>query len=56
MDRKSFGQIGTQNMHYLRISIATGLEDLKTGMQRMAAAIADQTGFDQFIKDGQHFS
>ena len=25
MDRKSFGQIGTENMHYLRLSIATGL-------------------------------
>jgi len=56
MDRKSFGQIGAQNMHYLRLSIATGLEDLKIGMQRMANAIADQTGFDQFIKDGKHFS
>jgi aspartate aminotransferase len=56
MDRKSFGQIGTANMHYLRISIATGLEDLKIGMERMAAAIADQAGLDQFIADGKHFA
>jgi len=56
MDRKSFGQLGTENMHYLRLSIATGLEDLKIGMQRMANAIADQAGFDQFIKDREHFS
>jgi aspartate/methionine/tyrosine aminotransferase len=56
MDRKSFGQIGTENMHYLRLSIATGLEDLKLGMERMAAAINDKEGFDQFIARGEHFS
>jgi aspartate/methionine/tyrosine aminotransferase len=56
MDRKSFGQIGTENMHYLRLSIATGLEDLKLGMERMADAINDQAGFDKFIASQQHFS
>jgi aspartate/methionine/tyrosine aminotransferase len=56
MDRKSFGQIGTENMHYLRLSIATGLEDLKLGMERMAAAINDKEGFDQFIARGERFS
>ncbi|MGA9574857.1 MAG: aminotransferase class I/II-fold pyridoxal phosphate-dependent enzyme [Lysobacterales bacterium] len=56
MDRKSFGQIGAADMHYLRLSIATGLEDLKIGMQRMATAIADQQGFEQFIADGKHFA
>jgi hypothetical protein len=43
-------------MHYLRLSIATGLEDLKIGMRRMAEAIDDQAGFDQFIKNGAHFA
>jgi aspartate aminotransferase len=56
MDRKSFGQIGAQNMHYLRLSIATGLEDLKIGMERMTRAIADQDGFAQFIRDKKHFA
>ena len=56
MDRKSFGQIGTQNMHFLRLSIATGLEDLKIGMERMAAAINDKEGFARFIEAGEHFS
>ncbi len=56
MDRKSFGQIGASNMHYLRLSIATGLEDLKIGMERMAAAIADEAGFAQFIEKQEHFS
>jgi aspartate aminotransferase len=56
MDRKSFGQIGTQDMHYLRLSIATGLEDLKLGMERMAAAINDKAGFAKFIEKQEHFS
>ena len=56
MDRKSFGQIGAENMHYLRLSIATGMEDLKIGMQRMADAIADQAGFEKFIEAQEHFS
>jgi aspartate aminotransferase len=56
MDRKSFGQIGTENMHYLRLSIATGLEDLKIGMERMVEAIADEEGFAQFIEKQEHFS
>ena len=56
MDRKSFGQLGTENMHYLRLSIATGLEDLKVGMERMSKAIADEAGFVQFIEKREHFS
>jgi len=56
MDRKSFGQIGTENMHYLRLSIATGLEDLKIGMERMAKAVVDQAGFSKFIEKQEHFS
>jgi len=56
MDRKSFGQIGTENMHYLRLSIATGIDDLKLGMERMANAINDKAGFDRFIEKREHFS
>ena len=56
MDRKSFGQIGTEEMHYLRLSIATGIDDLKLGMERMANALNDQAGFDKFIEAQAHFS
>ena len=56
MDRKSFGQIGTGDMHFLRLSIATGMEDLKIGMQRMAEAVNDKEGFARFVKAGEHFS
>lgn len=56
MDRKSFGQLGTENMHYLRLSIATGLEDLKVGMERMAKAVVDEAGFTKFMEKQEHFS
>ena len=56
MDRKSFGQIGTKGMHFLPLSIATGLEDLKIGMQRMAEAINDKEGFARFFEAGEHFA
>jgi len=56
MDRKSFGQIGAENMHYLRLSIATGIDDLKLGMERMANAINDKAGFAKFIEDGDHYA
>ena len=56
MDRRSFGQIGAENMHFLRLSIATGMDDLKTGMERMANAVADRTGFARFIAAREHLS
>ena len=36
MDRKSFGRIGAEPFHYLRLSIATGTEELKKGLVRIA--------------------
>ena len=56
MDRRSFGQIGAENMHFLRLSIATGMDDLKTGMERMASAVADRGGFARFIAAREHLS
>ena len=56
MDRKSFGQIGTEGMHYLRLSIATGMEDLKVGMEKMAKAVDDKEGFAAFMEKKEHLS
>ncbi len=53
-DRKSFGRIGTENLHYLRISIATDTESLKEGVIRIQAASQDKEGFRLFIKRGEH--
>jgi hypothetical protein len=54
MDRRSFGSIGSEGQHYLRISIATALDDLKTGLERIREAATDIDGFQKFIKEGKH--
>jgi aspartate/methionine/tyrosine aminotransferase len=53
MDRKSFGQIGSEGKHYLRISIATGIDDLREGVDRIARASRDKDGFQAFVKEGR---
>ncbi len=54
MDRKSFGRIGTENLHYLRISIATDTKSLKEGVKRISLASQDKKGFNQFFERGEH--
>jgi aspartate/methionine/tyrosine aminotransferase len=54
MDRKSFGRIGAEGKHYLRLSIATGLEDLREAVQRIGIAAEDTDGFASFVKEGTH--
>jgi aspartate aminotransferase len=54
LDRKSFGRIGTEHLHYLRLSIATDLESLKEGMRRFAAAAQDCEGFRRFAERREH--
>ena len=56
LDRHSFGRIGSEGQHYLRISIATGLEDLKEAVEIVRKAAADRDGFQRFIRKGEHFS
>jgi aspartate aminotransferase len=53
MDRKSFGQIGSEGRHFLRISIATGMEDLKQGLQILGKATRDRDGFAAFVREGR---
>lgn len=38
MDRPSFGRIGSEGQHFLRLSIATGPAALKDGLERIEAA------------------
>jgi aspartate/methionine/tyrosine aminotransferase len=52
LDRRSFGRIGTDGKHFLRLSIATGIEDLREAVRRVAAAANDAHGFAEFMKDG----
>jgi aspartate/methionine/tyrosine aminotransferase len=54
MDRRSFGRIGSDGQHYLRLSIATALDDLKLALDRIGVAASDIDGFQQFIQEGKH--
>jgi aspartate/methionine/tyrosine aminotransferase len=56
MDRRSFGILGSEGENYLRISIATGDEDLAEAMQRMSAAAADRRGFEDFVTSGRRLT
>ncbi len=54
VDRKSFGRIGTEKMHYVRLSIASSDEDLRLAMTRMQEAASDREGFRRFVERGDH--
>jgi len=56
MDRRAFGVIGAEGRHFLRISVATGLDDLKEGMARIRAASQDVDGFAAFVGEGRRLS
>lgn len=53
MDRKSFGRIGSEGRHFLRLSIATGLADLREAVARIAAAATDAAGFREWFATGK---
>jgi aspartate aminotransferase len=53
MDRNSFGSIGAEGLHFLRLSIAASLERLQEGVGRIAKAVDDPDGFRAFL-DEEH--
>jgi aspartate/methionine/tyrosine aminotransferase len=54
MDRRSFGRIGSDGQHYLRLSIATGKADLEQALVIIRKAAADRDGFRNFVQEGRH--
>jgi aspartate/methionine/tyrosine aminotransferase len=54
MDRRSFGRIGIEGKHYIRISIATALKDLTEAVRRIGVASFDRQGFDDFFREGRY--
>lgn len=52
MDRPSFCRIGSEGEHYLRLSTATDLDNLKEGLRRIEAAVNDPEGFADFVAQG----
>ncbi|MCA1825380.1 MAG: pyridoxal phosphate-dependent aminotransferase [Myxococcales bacterium] len=51
LDRKSFGRIGADREQFLRLSVATGIADLREAVQRIAQAARDRAGFEAFIRE-----
>ena len=51
MDRNSFGRIGAEGQHYVRLSIASELSLLEEGVQRIEQASKDTAGFERFIAE-----
>ncbi|MBC8260003.1 MAG: aminotransferase class I/II-fold pyridoxal phosphate-dependent enzyme [SAR324 cluster bacterium] len=51
MDRNSFGQIGADGKHFLRLSIAADQTVLEEGVRRLKNAAEDSSGLDKFLKD-----
>ena len=56
MDRRSFGLLGSEGEHYLRLSIATGDDDLVEAMDRLAEAASDVRGFEDFVASGRRLT
>jgi aspartate/methionine/tyrosine aminotransferase len=54
LDRRSFGVIGSDGKHYLRISIATGMQDLEEAVRRIASAANDTSGFRRFMDERKY--
>ena len=50
MDRVSFGWIGAEGQHFLRLSIANSMDDIRRGVGRIAAAARDARGFAEFAR------
>ncbi len=51
MDRDSFGRVGSEGQHFLRLSIASSMDQLKEGVSRIGKAIQDKDGFQAFLKE-----
>lgn len=56
MDRRSFGVMGSEGENYLRLSIATGDDDLAEAMRRFAVAADDVVGFKDFVASGRRLT
>lgn len=49
LDRRSFGSIGSENKHYIRVSIASSSDALNHGLNKLQDASQDFVGLDRFL-------
>ena len=52
MDRRSFGTLGSEGQHFLRISTANSDEELAEAINRIGTASRDADGFQAFLDSG----
>jgi aspartate/methionine/tyrosine aminotransferase len=50
LDRRSFGSLGSEGKHYLRLSTASEIEVLREGVQKLKNASEDQDGLKRFLE------
>ena len=50
LDRNSFGQIGSEGKHFIRLSIAAEQSELEEGVRRIKDAAEDVSGLEKFLK------
>jgi len=53
LDRSAFGLLGSEDQHYLRISLASDIDALKAGVTRLDEASKDVNGFQAFLKQAE---
>jgi aspartate/methionine/tyrosine aminotransferase len=53
LDRRSFGRLGSDGRHHLRLSIATAREDLTVAVERLERAGRDRDAFRAFVREGR---
>lgn len=51
MDRASFGKLGAEGQHFLRLSTANSLDEIKRGVALIAQACVDNEGFARFVEE-----
>jgi aspartate aminotransferase len=51
LDRRSFGIVGSEGRHYLRLSIAADMDKLKEGIKRIKTASRDSESFADFFNN-----
>ncbi len=50
LDRRSFGKIGAEGKHFLRLSVASELSELEEGVRRIRASSEDARGLRRFLQ------
>ncbi len=51
VDRRSFGVIGSEGQHFLRLSYAADMDSIREGVSRIARGASDPEGFARFLAD-----